>query len=65
MCEELSFRGLGMPLTADRTGLDLSSTAGLAGAELDIAAVFVKIGGYPPLVLRPLTKSFLYNWQGC
>ena len=29
------------------------------GAELDITTVFVKIGGYPPLVLRPLRKTML------
>ena len=29
------------------------------GAELDIAAVFVKIGGHPPYVLRPVRKALL------
>jgi membrane protease YdiL (CAAX protease family) len=40
VCEELSFRGLGMPLTADRIGLDLSSTSGLAGALMISSLTF-------------------------
>jgi hypothetical protein len=36
------------------------------GADLDIAAVFVKIGGYPPVVLRPLRKALLgYSGLDC
>lgn len=38
--EELSFRGLGMPLTADRLGLDMSSPSGLAGVLLISSLVF-------------------------
>lgn len=34
IAEELSFRGLGMPLTADRLSLDMSTAPGLAGALL-------------------------------
>jgi hypothetical protein len=29
------------------------------GVELDIAVIFVKIGGFPPSVLRPLRKVLL------
>lgn len=36
------------------------------GADLDIADVFVKIGGYPPVVLRPLRKELLgYSGLDC
>eukprot|EP00277_Geminigera_cryophila_P047594 CAMPEP_0173071238 /NCGR_PEP_ID=MMETSP1102-20130122/9116_1 /TAXON_ID=49646 /ORGANISM="Geminigera sp., Strain Caron Lab Isolate" /LENGTH=348 /DNA_ID=CAMNT_0013939705 /DNA_START=180 /DNA_END=1226 /DNA_ORIENTATION=+ len=38
--EELSFRGLGMPLIADRIGLDFSSPSGLAAALLISSVTF-------------------------
>ena len=41
--EELSFRGLGMPLTADRIGFDMASTAG-QGAALALSALTFGLG---------------------
>ena len=36
------------------------------GTDLDITTVFVKIGGYPPVVLRPLRKALLgYSGLDC
>ena len=41
--EELSFRGLGMPLTADRIGFDMASTAG-QGLALALSALTFGLG---------------------